>query len=189
MGGFGTCSPSGTGSPSSEVTVCAGADAVVGYACLATLDPGDEAVTGWPSFASYVIDPLKLGAIPVRVPLDDERIDLDALLAAITPSDEARLHRRAEQPDRYDQYARRARFLLRARASARPDGARSGVLRVPQRAGLPRGRRGVRRYRTSRARAAGPSRRSSASRASGSATASALRTSSRLSARCVAHST
>ena len=67
------------------MTVCAGADAVVGYICLATLDPGDEAVTGWPSFASYVIDPLKLGAVPVRVPLVDERIDLDAVLAAITP--------------------------------------------------------------------------------------------------------
>ena len=68
-----------------QVTVCAGADAVVGYLCLATLDPGDEAVTAWPSFASYVIDPLKLGAVAVRVPLVDERIDLEALLAAITP--------------------------------------------------------------------------------------------------------
>ena len=68
-----------------SVTVCAGADAVVGYLCQATLDPGDEVVTGWPSFASYVLDPLKLGGVPVRVPLRDERIDLDALLAAITP--------------------------------------------------------------------------------------------------------
>jgi len=68
-----------------QVTVCAGADAVVGYLCLATLDPGDEAVTAWPSFASYVIDPLKLGGVAVRVPLVDERIDLEALLAAITP--------------------------------------------------------------------------------------------------------
>ena len=68
-----------------QVTVCAGADAIVGYLCLATLDPGDEAVTAWPSFASYVIDPLKLGAVAVRVPLVDERIDLEALLAAITP--------------------------------------------------------------------------------------------------------
>jgi histidinol-phosphate aminotransferase len=67
-----------------HVTVCAGADAVVGYLCQATLDPGDEVVTGWPSFASYVLDPLKLGGVPVRVPLRDERIDLDALLAAIT---------------------------------------------------------------------------------------------------------
>ncbi len=68
-----------------EVTVCAGADAVIGYVCQATLDPGDEAVTGWPSFASYVLDPLKLGAVPVRVPLREDRYDLDALLEAITP--------------------------------------------------------------------------------------------------------
>jgi histidinol-phosphate aminotransferase len=68
-----------------QVTVCAGADAVVGYVCQATLDPGDEVVTGWPSFPSYVLDPLKLGANPVRVPVTAERIDLDALLGAITP--------------------------------------------------------------------------------------------------------
>jgi histidinol-phosphate aminotransferase len=67
-----------------QVTVCAGADAVVGYVCQATLDPRSEVVTGWPSFPSYVLDPLKLGGVPVRVPLRDERIDLEALLAAIT---------------------------------------------------------------------------------------------------------
>lgn len=67
-----------------NVTVCAGADAVIGFVCLATLDPGDEAVTGWPSFPSYVLDPLKLGGVPVRVPLRDDRLDLDAMLAAIT---------------------------------------------------------------------------------------------------------
>ena len=67
-----------------QVTVCAGADAVVGYVCQALLDPGDEAVTAWPSFPSYVLDPLKLAATPVRVPLREERIDLDAMLAAIT---------------------------------------------------------------------------------------------------------
>jgi histidinol-phosphate aminotransferase len=68
-----------------EVTVCAGADAVVGYVCQATLDPGDEVVTAWPSFPSYVLDPLKLAATPVRVPLRDEVLDLEALLEAITP--------------------------------------------------------------------------------------------------------
>jgi histidinol-phosphate aminotransferase len=67
-----------------EVTVCAGADAVIGYAAYATLDPDDEVVTGWPSFPSYVLDPLKLGATPVRVPLRDWRFDLDAILDAIT---------------------------------------------------------------------------------------------------------
>jgi histidinol-phosphate aminotransferase len=67
-----------------QVTVCAGADAVVGYVSQACVEPGDEVVTGWPSFPSYVLDPLKLGGVPVRVPLAEERIDLDALLAAIT---------------------------------------------------------------------------------------------------------
>jgi histidinol-phosphate aminotransferase len=68
-----------------EVAVCAGADAVIGYLCLAVLDPGDEAVTGWPSFPSYVLDPLKVGATSVRVPLKEHRFDLDAILAAVTP--------------------------------------------------------------------------------------------------------
>jgi histidinol-phosphate aminotransferase len=67
-----------------EVTVCAGADAVIGFVCLATLDPGDEVVTGWPSFPSYVLDPLKLGAKPLRIPLVEDRLELDALLEAIT---------------------------------------------------------------------------------------------------------
>jgi len=68
-----------------EITVCAGADAVIGYVCQASLEPGDEVVTGWPSFVSFVLDPLKLGALPVRVPLRDHRFDLEAMLAAITP--------------------------------------------------------------------------------------------------------
>ncbi len=66
-----------------EVTVCAGADAVVGYVTLATLDPGDKAVTGWPSFASYVLDPLKLAAVSVQIPLREDRLDLEAIVDAI----------------------------------------------------------------------------------------------------------
>jgi histidinol-phosphate aminotransferase len=68
-----------------EVAVAAGADAVIGYTCLVTLDPGDEVVTPWPSFPSYVLDPMKMAAVPVRVPLSDGVVDLDALLGAITP--------------------------------------------------------------------------------------------------------
>lgn len=68
-----------------ETVVAAGADAVIGYVCLATLDPGDEIVTPWPSFPSYVLDPLKLGAVPSRVALDDGRVDVDSLLDAVTP--------------------------------------------------------------------------------------------------------
>jgi histidinol-phosphate aminotransferase len=68
-----------------NVALAAGADAVIMYLSLATLDPGDEVVCGWPSFPSYVLDAVKLGATPVRVPLADDAYDLEAILAAITP--------------------------------------------------------------------------------------------------------
>jgi histidinol-phosphate aminotransferase len=68
-----------------EVVTGAGADGVVDCVSQAMLDEGDEIVCGWPSFPSYVIDAIKLGAVPVRVPLRDDRYDLDALLAAVTP--------------------------------------------------------------------------------------------------------
>jgi histidinol-phosphate aminotransferase len=68
-----------------HVITAAGADAVIGHLSVAALDPGDEIVTGWPSFVSYVVDALKLGAVPVKVPLVAEHYDLDALLDAITP--------------------------------------------------------------------------------------------------------
>ncbi len=68
-----------------EVAVGAGADGVVDALSQATLGPGDEVVCGWPSFPSYAIYALKLGAAPVRVPLRGGRYDLDALLEAITP--------------------------------------------------------------------------------------------------------
>ena len=67
-----------------NVALAAGADAVIMYLALVTLDPGDEVVCGWPSFPSYVLDAIKMGATPVRVPLTDDRYDLEALLAAVT---------------------------------------------------------------------------------------------------------
>jgi histidinol-phosphate aminotransferase len=67
-----------------QVVVGAGADGVIDCVSQAYLDAGDEIVCGWPSFPSYVIDALKLGATPVRVPLRAGRYDLDALLDAVT---------------------------------------------------------------------------------------------------------
>src|SRR5215211_7613675 len=52
---------------------------------LEALARGDEVVYGWPSFPSYAIDALKLGAVPRAVPLQDHRHDLGAMLAAIGP--------------------------------------------------------------------------------------------------------
>jgi histidinol-phosphate aminotransferase len=68
-----------------EIAVGSGADGVIDGISQAILDPGDEIVCGWPSFPSYVIYGMKLGAAPVRVPLQEHRYDLDALLAAVTP--------------------------------------------------------------------------------------------------------
>jgi histidinol-phosphate aminotransferase len=49
------------------------------------VDAGDEIVCGWPSFPSYVLDALKLGAEPRKVPLRDHTYDLDAMLAEVGP--------------------------------------------------------------------------------------------------------
>jgi histidinol-phosphate aminotransferase len=67
-----------------QVAVGAGADGVIDCVSQASLDSGDEIVCGWPSFPSYVIDAVKLGARPVTVPLADGRYDLDAMLEAIS---------------------------------------------------------------------------------------------------------
>jgi histidinol-phosphate aminotransferase len=67
-----------------QVAIGAGADGVIDCLSQAVLEEGDEIVCGWPSFPSYVIDAVKLGARPVRVPLRDHRYDLEALLGAIT---------------------------------------------------------------------------------------------------------
>jgi histidinol-phosphate aminotransferase len=68
-----------------NVALAAGADGVIMYLSLAALDPGDEIVCGWPSFPSYVLAAIKMGATPVRVPLADDRYDLEALRKAVTP--------------------------------------------------------------------------------------------------------
>ena len=67
-----------------NVAVAAGADAIISYLCLATLDPGDEVVFGWPSFASYPLATMKMGATPVRVPLTDYAYDVEQILAAVS---------------------------------------------------------------------------------------------------------
>jgi len=68
-----------------RVAVGAGADGVIDCLAQATLEPGDDVVCGWPSFPSYVIDALKAGAEARRVPLRDQRYDLDGMLDAIGP--------------------------------------------------------------------------------------------------------
>ncbi len=71
--------------PFEQVAVGGGADGVIDCLAQAALEPGDEIVCGWPSFPSYVIDALKVGAEPKRVPLREHRHDLEGMLAAIGP--------------------------------------------------------------------------------------------------------
>lgn len=68
-----------------EIVVGSGADGVIDLLSQATLDPGDEIVCGWPSFASYPLAATKLGAVPKLVPLRAHTYDLDALREAIGP--------------------------------------------------------------------------------------------------------
>jgi histidinol-phosphate aminotransferase len=67
-----------------DVALGSGADGVIDCLSQAVLEEGDEIVCGWPSFPSYVLDAIKLGARPVRVPLRDHCYDLEALLDAVT---------------------------------------------------------------------------------------------------------
>jgi histidinol-phosphate aminotransferase len=62
-----------------------GVDGVIDRLCKAVLDPGDEVVFGWPSFATYMIDACKLGAVARTAPLKGHTYDLDGLLAQVTP--------------------------------------------------------------------------------------------------------
>jgi histidinol-phosphate aminotransferase len=61
-----------------------GADAVIANLALAYLRPGDEVLMGWPSFVSYRLSAVKMGATPVTVPLRDGSYDLEAMVAAVT---------------------------------------------------------------------------------------------------------
>lgn len=61
-----------------------GADELLELVAKAFLQPGDEVVYAWPSFAMYPIVTQGMGASSVRVPLDPDLVhDLPALLAAV----------------------------------------------------------------------------------------------------------
>src|SRR3954451_6797844 len=68
-----------------EVALGAGSDGLVDTISQAVLEPDDEIVCGWPSFASYPIYAAKMGATARKVPLRDHRYDLDAMLDAVGP--------------------------------------------------------------------------------------------------------
>jgi histidinol-phosphate aminotransferase len=77
------------GLPSETVVLGNGGDAIIGYVSAAYLRPGDEVLTGWPSFPTYLIDAAKQDATVVTVPLRDGAFDLEAMASRV--SDRTRL--------------------------------------------------------------------------------------------------
>lgn len=75
------------GVPTDELVVGNGSNEILIRLAQAVAAPGDEIVYCWPSFIVYRIACQLTGATGVEIPLDGEdRYDLDAILAAITPA-------------------------------------------------------------------------------------------------------
>ena len=68
--------------PVEQIVLGNGADELIRFAGLATLDPGDRAVYPWPSFQSYPTAVAAAAAVSTAVPMRDRAFDLDALLDA-----------------------------------------------------------------------------------------------------------
>jgi len=68
--------------PAGQVVLGNGADELIRLCAVATLDPGDATVFGWPSFPSYPTAAGCGGAEAVPVALAGRDLDLDALLDA-----------------------------------------------------------------------------------------------------------
>jgi histidinol-phosphate aminotransferase len=70
--------------PPETIVLGNGGDAIIGYVSAAYLGPGDEVLTGWPSFPTYLIDAAKQDATVVTVPLRDGAFDLEAMAQRIS---------------------------------------------------------------------------------------------------------
>lgn len=72
--------------PDEIITGC-GSVALCEHLALASAAPGDEIVFGWRSFEAYPLIASRLDARPVRIPnTADHRIDIDGIIAALTPA-------------------------------------------------------------------------------------------------------
>jgi histidinol-phosphate aminotransferase len=68
--------------PVEQVVLGNGADELIRFAALATLDPGERAVFPWPSFQSYPTAVASAAGEPEAVPMRDRAFDTEAVLAA-----------------------------------------------------------------------------------------------------------
>jgi histidinol-phosphate aminotransferase len=71
--------------PTDMVALGNGIDGIISYLSDAYLDSGDEVVTGWPSFPTYVSEAHKRGATVRLAPLLDGAIDIGEIAARIGP--------------------------------------------------------------------------------------------------------
>lgn len=71
--------------PPEAIVLGNGADAIIGYVSAAYLRPGDEVITSWPSFPTYLIDAAKQEAKVITVPLRGGAFDLAAMASHIGP--------------------------------------------------------------------------------------------------------
>ena len=69
------------GIPTSQIVIGNGADELIRLCAVATLDTGDRAVFPWASFPSYPVSVASCGAVPVAVPLQDRRFDVDRMIS------------------------------------------------------------------------------------------------------------
>ena len=68
-----------------EIIIGNGSDEVMRVLGEAFLDPGDEVIIPTPSFSEYEYVARLCGATPVFVPLCDDKMDLEAMAAAVAP--------------------------------------------------------------------------------------------------------
>ncbi len=75
------------GVPQENIVVTNGSNELLRILAQVVLRPGDEVVFPWPSFVVYPMVTALFGATAVKVPLaEGDKVDLDAMLAAITPA-------------------------------------------------------------------------------------------------------
>ncbi len=67
-----------------QVVLGNGSDEIIGMLARAFLQPGDEVIMPRPAFQMYEIETRAAAAVPVEVPLDRLRTDLEAMAARIT---------------------------------------------------------------------------------------------------------
>lgn len=120
------------GVPTSQLLVAAGADALIGYACQAVLEPGDEVVIPWPSFPSFVRDAQKRAAKPVAVPLVEGQVEVEALRSSVTAKTRLLFLATPNNPTGLPVARSDVIELVQFAPRARPAGRRRGVLRLPR---------------------------------------------------------